>query len=273
MLTEENPMKHSRKYHRTHRHRIRHVATWILLWVLMLSISFGLISVFASHFLEGTVTQNLSSLDWAGYIINSDSANPKPVVTSISGSWIVPEITASQQDAFSATWIGIGGLSDQTLIQIGTEQDSIEGQPVYSAWYEALPDYSMVISEPNISAGDKITASINLTDSANNMWLVSIEDESTAQKFEKIIFYESSRLSAEWIIERPTIDNVIGNLAQFSSVIFTNLKATVNGVTATVNNFPFSRVVMVNRQNTQLASVSAFSTKTSSFSVTYQGST
>jgi hypothetical protein len=62
----------------------------------MLSASFGLISVFALHFLGGTVTQNLSSLDWAGYIINSDSVNPKPVVTSISGSWIVPEITASE---------------------------------------------------------------------------------------------------------------------------------------------------------------------------------
>jgi hypothetical protein len=79
-------------------------------------------------------------------------------------------------------------------------------------------------------------------------------------------------LSAEWIVERPTINNVVGNLAQFSSVTFTSLKTTVNGVTATVNNFPFSRVVMVNRQNTQLASVSAFSTKTSSFSVTFLGS-
>ena len=104
------------------------------------------------------------------------------------------------------------------------------------------------------------------------MWLVSIEDESKGQRFEKTVFYESSRLSAEWIVERPTINNVVGNLAQFSSVAFTSLKATVNGVTATVNNFPFSRVVMVNRQNKQLTSVSAFSTKTSVFSVTFIGS-
>jgi Peptidase A4 family len=265
-------MKHSRKHHGKHRYRRRHVATWIMLWVLMLSVSFGLISVFVLHFLGGSVTQNLSSLDWAGYIIDSDSANPKPVVTSISGSWIVPEITPSQQNAFSATWIGIGGQSDQTLIQTGTEQDSIDGQPIYSAWYEALPDYSINISEINISAGDKITASISLTDSATNIWLVSIEDDSTGQRFEKTIFYESSRLSAEWIVERPTVDNVIGSLAQFNIITFTNLKATVDGVTAPVNNFPFSRVIMINRQNNQLASVSAFSAKTSSFSVSFQGS-
>jgi hypothetical protein len=272
LLPNEDPMRHSRKYHRIHRHRRRHVATWIMLWILMLSTSFGLISVFVLHFLGGTVTQNLSSLDWAGYIITSDFANPKPVVTSVSGSWIVPEITASQQDAFSATWVGIGGQSDKTLIQIGTEQDSTDGQPVYFAWYEALPDYSIAISEMSISAGDKITASISLTDSASNMWLVSIEDESTGQRFEKTVVYESSRLSAEWIVERPTINNLVGNLAQFSSVTFTSLEATVNGVTATVNNFPFSRVVMVNRQNKQLTSVSAFSTKTSVFSVTFIGS-
>ena len=272
LLPNEDPMRHSRKYHRIHRHRRRHVATWIMLWILMLSTSFGLISVFVLHFLGGTVTQNLSSLDWAGYIITSDFANPKPVVTSVCGSWIVPEITASQQDAFSATWVGIGGQSDKTLIQIGTEQDSTDGQPVYFAWYEALPDYSIAISEMSISAGDKITASISLTDSASNMWLVSIEDESKGQRFEKTLGYESSRLSAEWIVERPTINNLVGNLAQFSSVTFTSLEATVNGVTATVNNFPFSRVVMVNRQNKQLTSVSAFSTKTSVFSVTFIGS-
>jgi len=242
-----------------------------MLWVLMLSTSFGLISVFALHFLGGSVNQNLSSLDWAGYTVTSDFANPKPVVTSVSGSWIVPEVTASRQDAFSATWVGIGGQSDKTLIQTGTEQDSIDGQPVYFAWYEALPDYSIVISEMSISAGDKITASISLTDSASDMWLVSIEDESTGQRFEKTVAYESSRLSAEWIVERPTINNVVGNLAQFSSVTFTSLKATVNDVTATVNNFPFSRIVMVNRQNNQLTSVSTFSTKTSSFSVTFIG--
>ena len=265
-------MKHSRKYHRIHRHRRRHVATWIMLWALMFSVSFGLISVFAQHFLGGTAAQNLTSLDWAGYIITSDFTNPKPVVTSVSGSWIVPEIISSQQDAFSAIWIGIGGQSDQTLVQIGTEQDSIDGQPAYSAWYEVLPDYSIAISEMKISTGDKIAASISLIDSVNNLWLVSIEDESKGQRFEKTVFYESSRLSAEWIVERPTINNVVGNLAQFSSVTFTSLEATVNGVTATVNNFPFSRVVMVNRQNKQLTSVSAFSTKTSVFSVTFIGS-
>jgi hypothetical protein len=272
MLIKENPMEHSRKYHRIHRHRRRHVATWIMLWTLMFSVSIGLISVLALHFLGGTAAQNLSSLDWAGYIITSGFANPKPVVTSVSGSWIVPEITSSQQDTFSAIWIGIGGQSDQTLIQIGTEQDSIDGQPAYSAWYEALPDYSTDISEMNISKGDKITASISLIDSSNSVWLVSIEDESTGQRFEKNIFYESSKLSAEWIVERPTINNIFGGLAQFSSVTFASLKATVNGVTATVNNFPFARVVMVNRQNIELASVSAFSPKTLSFSVAFQAS-
>ena len=265
-------MRHSRRRRRS-RYRQRRVISWVLLWILMLSVSFGLVSVFVLHFLGGNSAISVTSLDWAGYSVSSDVADPKPVVTGVSGSWVVPEVTISQEDAFSAVWIGIGGQSDQTLIQTGTEQDSVGGEAVYFAWYEVLPDFAVMISELNVSSGDVISASIGLVESAADMWLVSIIDESTGQRFEKTVVYMSSRLSAEWIVERPTVNNnMIGRLADFSSVTFTNLRTTVDGVTATMNSFPFSRVEMVNRQNDGLASVSAFSPKTESFSVSFLAS-
>ena len=83
--------------------------------------------------------------NWASYIVASDHQNPQPVTTGISAEWTVPEVSpSSQNDTFSAIWIGIGGLfsGDGTLIQVGSEQDSIAGVSDYFVWYELLPDTS-----------------------------------------------------------------------------------------------------------------------------------
>jgi hypothetical protein len=240
------------------------------LWLVMFTISLLLISTFAGLFLGGGNSgPDLSSLDWAGYVVASDFNNPQPVVTSVSGSWVVPEINGSSQDRFSAAWVGIGGQSDRTLIQTGTEHDSVDGQKVYYAWYELLPDYSVTIPDIDVSAGDKITASISLVDSGSNEWLIFLSDVTTGQNFSKNFFYGSSRLSAEWIVERPTVNNTIGTLAYFDSVTFTDLQVAVNNVVGPVSNFAFQRVIMYNRQNLQLVTVSAFSAKQLSFTVTY----
>jgi hypothetical protein len=131
----------------------------IALWVIMLIISLSLVSVFVNTFLKGVPILNLVSLDWGGYSAFSDFTNPQPVVVSVSGSWTVPQVSVSQQDTFSAAWIGIGGQTDKTLIQTGTEQDSINGSIEYSAWYELLPNDAITITVMNVSPGDKITAS------------------------------------------------------------------------------------------------------------------
>src|SRR5512136_567269 len=65
-----------------------------------------------------------ASLNWAGYAVAYNFSDPQPVVTGVSGSWIVPQVQVSQNDTFSAIWVGIGGTFGHTLIQAGTEQDS-----------------------------------------------------------------------------------------------------------------------------------------------------
>ena len=101
------------------------------------------------------LTSKLLSNDtnWAGYIVASDLQNPQASITSISASWTVPAVTISTQDTFSAIWIGIGGFFDNTLIQAGTEQDSIQGQSEYSAWLELLPQNSFTIDTLSVSPG------------------------------------------------------------------------------------------------------------------------
>ncbi len=205
--------------------------------------------------------RNLSSQDWAGYVVASDFTNPNPTVTAVSGSWMVPEVAVSPRDTFSAAWVGIGGLFDGTLIQAGTEQDSINGLANYRAWYELIPLYSRDITQLTISPGDVMVVTISLLNSTSNQWLVDIRDVTNGETFSRSFFYRSSRLSAEWIVERPTIDGTIATLAYFNTVSFTFDSATIGGRSGAIGDFPFARVTMYDRQNLQLVTVSPLTQK------------
>jgi hypothetical protein len=262
-VQRERILHHERKGPRTS------TVFFVGLWIAMLVVSVFLISVFTNMFLGRSVAQELASQDWAGYAVLSDLTNPQPVIESISGSWVVPVVQASEKDTFSAAWIGIGGQVDDTLIQTGTDQDCVSGQVTYSAWYELLPQYALVIETINVTAGDKITASISLVNSATDEWLIEINDVTSGQSFSKSVFYPSSRLSAECIVERPSVNNSVSTLANFGSVTFTDIRISINSNSGTVTDFPFSRVLMYNRQNAELASLSPLSSGGSSFTVNY----
>jgi hypothetical protein len=234
---------------------------------MAVSLFFALI--FVLPFFTGPLNQSLISLDWGGYSVASDLTNPQPEVTSVNASWTVPLINVSIGDSFCATWIGIGGQFDDTLIQAGTEQDSIGGQATYSAWYELLPYDAVTIDSLSISAGDVVTASISLLNVTTNVWSIEIRDITDLQSFQKSVIYNSSMLSAEWIVERPTINNRFVTLADFGSVTFTGCTAIINDQSGSISNFPFTQVTMYNRQNIELVSVSSLDSTGSSFTVDY----
>jgi len=212
--------------------------------------------------------------NWAGYIVSSDLQNPQPTVTGISASWTVPTVTGSaQNDTFAAVWIGIGGYYDNTLIQTGTEQDSIGGQGDYSAWYELLPAFAVTIDTITISLGDQMNASIQLVDSATDTWSISIEDLTTSQSFQDDFIYASSQLSAEWIVERPLAGRRLSTLANIDTVVFTNCQATLGSQGGNISSFPALESIMYQTVNqnsdgtNQLAAVSDLTDGGSSFTV------
>jgi len=208
-------------------------------------------------------------LQWSGYIVASDVQNLSPVVSSISASWTVPEIKPSENNTFSGVWVGIGGYGEDTLIQAGTEQEYVNGRVVYYAWYELLPDYLVRIPTVHVRAGDTVTASISLINENTNTWSIEIADVTRGERFKKTVVYNSSRLSAEWVVERPKVNGTISTLADFGNVTFTECKATVNGITGTIGNFSYAQLVMHENEDTSLVSVSPFNDDGSSFTVSY----
>ena len=210
--------------------------------------------------------------NWAGYIIASDLQNPQPTVTSVKASWFVPEITHFTNDSFSAVWIGIGGFFDETLIQAGSEQDSINGEAVYSVWFELLPADAVTIDRINVSPGDKITASISLVNPDLDVWSIYLADSNDTQAFQNNFSYASSQTSAEWIVERPVTNQNISILANISTVTFTDCQATIKNQTGFISSFPSVQSIMYQELRgtagiTQLTYVSNLSNDGSIFTV------
>jgi hypothetical protein len=212
---------------------------------------------------------SLRLLQWSGYLVASDINDFSPVVSSVSGSWTVPEVKSSGNDTFSGVWLGVGGYGEETLIQVGTEQEYVNGRSVYYAWYELLPDYLVRISSLHVRAGDTVTASISLVNENASTWSIKMSDVTRGGQFEKVVVYNSSMLSAEWIMERPKVNDTVSALANFGNVTFTDCKATLEGVTRTIGNFSHAHLVMHDEEGTPLVSVSPLNSDGSAFTVSY----
>ena len=116
-----------------------------------------------------------------------------------------------------------------------------------------------------------MNASISLVNSASNTWLIELEDITAGERFSQEFVYNSSMLSAEWIVERPSVDSTLSILADFGSLTFTDAQATSSTGAGVISSFPFSQVIMYDRQNRQLVTVSSLTSKGSSFTVTFSG--
>jgi hypothetical protein len=244
----------------------------IIVWIILFASSMYLLEVLLATFTSNPQGQSIASSDWAGYLVTPNLGNPNEQVTGINASWTVPRIGVFSNDAYSSAWIGIGGHSEKTLIQVGTEHDSVNGQEYYYAWYEMLPDLAIRINSMSVSPGDLITAIITLVDSDTNEWAVRIYDVSNGQGFYRTFNYNSSRLSAEWIVERPHVNDEKTLLANFGTVTFLDSYATIGEEVGKIVSFPYSKVIMANELSAQLASVSSLDDDGASFNVTYLSS-
>jgi hypothetical protein len=177
------------------------------------------------------------SQNWSGYTVVQSG------VTSVSATWQVPQVQ-SPPNSDSSTWVGIGGVDDNTLIQAGTDQLLTNGQPQYYVWIEMLPKAPQIVNEIDLLPGDYVTVSI--TQSGPTSWTVKINDHDAKQSAQKTLSYVSCACSAEWIEEAPSVNNHQSRLADFISVTFTACSLTVDGSATTPDESNARAIRMVN---------------------------
>ncbi|MEM3181458.1 MAG: hypothetical protein QXS81_05325 [Candidatus Micrarchaeaceae archaeon] len=236
---------------------------------------------------------NLQSLNWGGYVVASNqtalnsynSTYAKPDVIQVNASWIVQTALKSPKSVYSAQWVGIGGFfsGDNSLIQTGTESDYSGHAASYGAWYELLPASETAINM-KIEPGDHMYASISLVPGTTNQWKIVLKDITENEQFTTTVTYNSSKLSGEYIEERPELCTVascsLSTLADFGTAYYgkgytgvnnTNI-ATIANTSAYIGDLPYTNITMVSSSGSVLAAPSALTYNGSSFTMTYEGS-
>jgi peptidase A4-like protein len=180
--------------------------------------------------------------NWSGYeVLSARTGQP---ARSASGTWVVPAVTSpgAGKPGFSSIWVGVGGncldaachTPDPSLIQLGTSQDaSASGQTSYSAWYETLPQSETPLPQLSVAPGDTVSAGLSVRGAATAsgqtwlLWMTVRSPSGHAQNWSKVISYDSSLSSAEWIVEGPSAvcGGHIGELplADYHTVAFSHL--------------------------------------------------
>ena len=191
---------------------------------------------------NGQATTLVASTNWSGYAVSTGGQ-----VTHIEATWVVPTVDpSSPKPAYSSTWIGIGGYSDSSLIQAGTEQDvGLSGNANYYAWYELLPAYE--ISLFSVSAGDTINASI--TYGGSSVWTITLSDQTSGRNTSFAVSYQSTFSSADWIHEATSLCTsqtscTVQTLTQTSDAVFSSAYATVGSDTGQIGYFSDIQIVM-----------------------------
>jgi hypothetical protein len=212
-----------------------------------------------------------TSLNWSGYAVESSMSNPtNGFISAVKGNWVVPALAPnpSGENTYVAIWVGIDGYSDNTVEQIGTEQEVVNGVQQNYAWVEMYPQPSHMLFEVNY--GDYITASVTFN---GGVFTLSLSDLTTGQSFSHNYTASAQRRSAEWIVEAP-YDNGILPLANFGTAEFDNAQFTDNtGATYAVDDRgagTYDAITMINPSG-ETATPSALTDNagTSSFTVMY----
>jgi Peptidase A4 family/PDZ domain len=162
------------------------------------------------------------SRNWSGYAATGDG------FSAVHATWTVPEPAADAEAGTSATWVGIGGVMGDDLIQAGTGQSvSASGRVQYQAWVETLPQAARPVALA-VHPGDSV--SVSLTEQEADSWAVRLDNNTTGQHYEGTVAYHSSHSSAEWIQEAPFAGRRgILPLNGFGTLTFSDAGATQDG--------------------------------------------
>lgn len=186
-------------------------------------------------------TQGYTSTNWSGYLAAGKT------FTGVSGEWTVPNVSGNgSTTSADASWIGIGGVTSQDLIQTGTLNSvSRSGVVSRAAFYELLPAPATIIPDIAVSPGDVMTAAINQT--SPGQWNITITNTTKNQTFSINVSYASSYSTAEWIQEAPsTVGGSLIPLDLFGTVSFRSSLATAGGTSFNLTALNAQPVTMVN---------------------------
>jgi hypothetical protein len=213
------------------------------------------------------------STNWSGYVVHS----AEPQFNCVEATWTQPSVSCPSKGSRTvAFWVGLGGVGQAGLEQIGTQTACTDGRDLIVVWHESLPLERAEVVEPlDVHAGDRIWAQVRWLGGARYRLAIvdvthprrlAIDDTNTGLR----------RTSAEWIVEAPTAGcptscHVL-SMPNFGRVRFTEVSVVADGVRLPLNGpgFIHDRETMVTRKGVIRAVVSSTTRDGTSFAVDWK---
>jgi hypothetical protein len=177
------------------------------------------------------------SLNWSGIAHQSSLTNPLTgYVSSVKAEWVVPAVTCAPgaPASTSSVWVGIDGFTTGTTVeQIGTQQSCTNGVASYQPFYAMYPSSSVNFNLA-IRPGDRVSGQVSY---AAGKFTLKLSNLTTGTSYTTTQTSTTAlRRSAEFIVERRTLNGGITPLANFGTVTFTNTAMTLSqaGGTSTI---------------------------------------
>jgi hypothetical protein len=163
--------------------------------------------------------------------------------TAAEGEWVVPNVGAATQPSYSCTWVGIDGFHNQSLAQLGTEQDALLSGRRYYAWVELIPNPQLVINVP-VAPGQVVFVEVAENPGTRAVYFF-LENVTTGAHLSLSGIYGAQLgQNTEWITERTQIGGSLPALAPFGTVTMGNDYVQSGGLWYGANASPFSPHVL-----------------------------
>jgi len=180
------------------------------------------------------INEQITTANWAGLVANT--ATDTDAISQAGGTFTVPTLSSnqpaictSQEEGFCqlATWVGIDGQSNGSLIQAGVSTIYSSTGTQYQPWYEVIvqgepmsPETDVTLyrngTAENVNPGDQV--SINIYKTASHTWTIVLDDLTTGAiseenniDFTASVSNSADAENAEWINESPLFSNLSSN--------------------------------------------------------------
>ena len=163
-----------------------------------------------------------TSLNWCGYVtIRNPLISSTHTVSHVSGAWNVPSIAAATNKAYSLIWLGMDGVNNNYLEQVGTGHNWGNGAQVNFAWFQMRPHHKFLIKDFPLNISDLINAEVRYV--GDGYFKLLLKNLTQGVVFEVPKKYTRSshapRETADWVVEAPIGHHTVLPLANFTTTL------------------------------------------------------
>ncbi|MGD0284671.1 MAG: G1 family glutamic endopeptidase [Candidatus Saccharimonadales bacterium] len=226
---------------------------------------------------SGEVVNQSTSENWSGYAVTGSNNT----YTSVTSSWLQPILICTpNNNSYSADWVGLDGYNDQTVEQIGTEANCINGQAQYYTWYEMYPQNPFeTLTRLNVAPGNEVSATVTYNNPpvshlknhqhgmlGNGTFTLAITNVTTGSTYSttQTPFLTVNRSSAEVIAEAPYSNGILP-LAEFGIINFNTSEAN----SSALGGYTGLQAITMDDPYGMVATPSAFDVTNENFSITW----